>query len=90
MTAFGSLHHQLNLLMDLEIYERAEKLSALFPKVEPLWRSADRAHNQLLKRAMACGYEPCGRDRLFGTVEWATKRAELIREHLPNNARKAA
>lgn len=86
----GSLDHQLNLLDALEIYERAEKLSAFLPDVRPLWEAADQRHGDLLRSAMACGYEPCGRDRLFGTVEWATTRAALIREHLPNNARKAA
>lgn len=81
----GSLAAQINLLMDLGLYQRAEKLSALFPAVKPLWQAADQRHDALLKTALLCGFRPGGEHWNLSTEEWAERRAHTIRAQLPHH-----
>jgi hypothetical protein len=81
----GSLAAQFNLLVDLALYQRAEKLSAMFPAVTPLWEAADRRHDALLKTALLCGFRPGSDHWRLSTEQWAEARAVTIRANLPNH-----
>lgn len=62
---------QITLARTLSAYERAEFASQLMgDKIEGQWRKADALHNDLLKQALAGGYEPAGFHRHLSTVEY--------------------
>lgn len=89
MTARGSTADQVALLFMLARYERAERLVAWFPHLLDLAKEADRRHEALLLAALNCGFEPGRKDGHLSTLQWSRKRAELIRQMLPNNVSEA-
>lgn len=89
MTARGSLADQTALLFMLARWERMEFLARLFTEVPALQAAADAQYIHLLRAAMNCGFEPWGRHWDETCADWSRKRAELIRQMLPNNCAEA-
>lgn len=89
MAAPGSVTAQTDLLFHLSRWERMEFLARLFTEVPALQVAADRQYICLLRAAMNCGYEPGGRHWDETCADWSRKRAELIRQLLPNNVSEA-
>lgn len=86
MNAPGSTAAQVALLFMLSRYERLQRIADWFPNVECAWKDAGRAHDDLLRAALLCGFAPGRADSHLSTLEWCQRRAELICRTLPNNA----
>lgn len=86
----GDLASQIRLVALLAEYEAAERLAGFFPQVRELGQQADRLHDQLLRVALACGFEP-GRSHAHQTThQWATQRAETLARVFPTHLKAVA
>lgn len=81
----GSAVHQLGLLFAHSRYVRCDRLAAFLPDVKPAWQAADAAHHEMLKAALACGFDPGGEHRHLSTEEWAKARCDVIRRVMSNH-----
>lgn len=80
---------QIRLLSALANYERAEAAAALFPEATGQQIKADQLHAELTRIAFACGFAPGREDRNTSVVQWAQKRAAVLRRTFPMNIREA-
>lgn len=79
--ADGCLSDQLALCRALDAYRSAEQL-ARFLRVMEAEKNADARHHWLTHLALRCGYRPAPGTTV---IEFAEKRARLIRNTFPNN-----
>jgi hypothetical protein len=83
--ADGSLSDQLALCRALDAFKAAERLASGL-RVMPAYKAADARHHELTHFALRCGYRPAPGTTV---IEFAEKRARLIRNTFPNNVEAA-
>jgi hypothetical protein len=81
----GSAADQVGLVSCLERYERAERLAQWLPQVSDLGTEANKRHERLWEAALRCGFSP-GREHSHQTcLEFARRRASVLRVVMPNH-----
>lgn len=82
----ASLINQITLVRTLAAYESAERASAIVgDRVPGQWLKVNALHDQLLRLALACNYQPSEEHSHLSTVEFCRHREAVLKRVLPIN-----